>query len=168
MPSLSTPSEKSLVDFAILAPVPEEHLLDGEPVADAEGFVAFGSRKWELFRAVDKLREGDPVPVLIYPSHEHEAGKLTFKIMWSGWYIGSVESHDGSHPAGMKHRPPSTEQYAQDNLGLWAVFWHVAGLKPLPEAEHRLISSLRSYKTGHWRVGQAPKGPEIVARPSWI
>ena len=58
-------------DFAILAPVPLEYLVSGEGIAEKEGFVAFGSRKWELFRQVEKLRNGAPVPVLIYPSHEY-------------------------------------------------------------------------------------------------
>ena len=57
-------------DFSILAPVPLEHLQSGRAIASATGFVAFGSRKWELFRKVDELRGGARVPVLIYPSHE--------------------------------------------------------------------------------------------------
>lgn len=59
-----------IADFSILAPVPLEHLQSGRAIADATGFVAIGSRKWELFRKVDDLRGGARVPVLIYPSHE--------------------------------------------------------------------------------------------------
>ena len=43
-------------NFAILAPVPLEHLQSGKNIAVKEGFVAFGSRKWELFRRVDEMR----------------------------------------------------------------------------------------------------------------
>jgi hypothetical protein len=43
--------------FAILAPVPLEHLQSGKDIAETEGFVAFGSRKWELdFRCPDRQR----------------------------------------------------------------------------------------------------------------
>lgn len=55
--------------IALLAPVPLEHLLDGETTARTEGKVAFGSRKWDTFRQLDALREGMPVDVYIYASH---------------------------------------------------------------------------------------------------
>src|SRR5690242_500641 len=98
-------SKKSaLIDFALLAPVPEEHLLDGRGVAVTKGFVAFGSRKWELFREIDRLRDGQDVPVLIYPSHEDVELKLTFVVAWTAWYVGHVSSRMGAHPDGMKYR----------------------------------------------------------------
>ena len=62
-------------DFAILAPVPLEHLESGQGIATDKGFVAFGSRKFELFRDIDERRGVDPVPVLIYPSHEDDPAK---------------------------------------------------------------------------------------------
>ena len=47
-------------EFAIIAPVPLEHLETGESVAESTGFVAFGSMKWELFRDIDHRRgDGD-------------------------------------------------------------------------------------------------------------
>lgn len=158
-----------MIDFAILGPVPEQHLADGQAVAATEGFVAFGSRKWELFREVDRLRDGQDVPVLIYPSHEDIEGKLTFMVAWTGWYIGHVASKMGAHPAGMKHRPPSTAAYPADNSGHWAVFWHVRDLAPLPSDRVVRISSLESYKKpGFWRMNAPPLGPEVVGRPGWI
>ena len=60
----------SSVDFPILAPVPEEHLESGLPVCEESGFVAYGSQKWELFREADRMRAGQPVPALIYPSDQ--------------------------------------------------------------------------------------------------
>ena len=59
----------SAKNVALLAPVPEEHLLDGVNVIHVEGRVAFGSRAWEVFRELDALRKGDPVDVYIYASH---------------------------------------------------------------------------------------------------
>ena len=41
-----------IADFSILAPVPLEHLQSGGAIADATGFVAFGSRKWELLSLI--------------------------------------------------------------------------------------------------------------------
>src|SRR5690606_29577888 len=119
------------LDFAILAPVPSEHRCSGKDVATAEGFVAFGSMKWELFRRVDALRGGQEVPVLIYPSHEGAPAKLSFVVSWFGWYIGHVDSVGGSHPDNMKHRPPTTGHFPPDNSGHWAVFWHVTRLRQL-------------------------------------
>ena len=94
-----------MADFAILAPVPQEHLISGQAIAADIGFVAFGSRKFELFRDIDLRRDGDPVPVLIYPSYEDDLSKVTSLISWRGWYIGSEETHNGRHSLGMKHRP---------------------------------------------------------------
>lgn len=58
------------VHFAILAPVPLEHLKSGLAVCQAQGSVAFGTMKWELFRQIDELREGSRVAALLYPSHD--------------------------------------------------------------------------------------------------
>src|SRR3546814_3455129 len=56
------------------------YLQSGADIAHKAGFVAFGSRKWELFRKVDELRGGVRVPVLIYPSHEDVPAKLSFVV----------------------------------------------------------------------------------------
>ena len=90
-------------------------------------------------------------------------------MKWVGWYMGHVHSSGGAYPDGMEHRPESTLKYLPDNSGFWAIFWHVAELRKLPEAEWWAISTISSYKSGeHWQEGHPPRGPEIVARPSWI
>jgi hypothetical protein len=152
-------------DFALLAPVPHEHLESGRPVAEKTGFVAFGTNKWELFRKLDDMREGDPVPVLIYPSDEGIAAKASFIVRWFGWYIDHVESNNGRHPKGMSHRPPSTEKYAADNIGHWAAFWHVKGLHELPPEKRVSIGKIQSYAAGGWRKNAPPRGPELVILP---
>lgn len=154
-------------DFAILAPVPLEHLQSGQGIAAENGFVAFGSRKFELFRDIDERREGEPVPVLIYPSHEDDPTKTSSLVSWVGWYIGSEETQNGRHSLGMKHRPPTTGQYATDNKGHWAVFWHVQKLSALPAADRFPISKLQTVKGG-WRKDAPPRGPDIVAWPTFI
>jgi len=156
---------KGFQDFAILVPVPLEHLQPGEEIARRTGFVAFGSRKWELFRKVDELRNGARVPVLIYPSHEDVLAKDSFVVCWAGWYVGCEESSNGKHSKGMTHRPPTTGQYPSDNQGHWAVFWHVRDLHELPAAQRLPISVIQTVKGG-WRKSAPPRGPELVAAPS--
>ena len=160
----------SIVDFAILAPVPLEHLESGLTVAKETGYVSFGSMKWDLFRKVDDLRYGVKVPTLIYPSHEGVAAKLTFKVGWAGWYIGHVQESSEMLLDEESHRPPTTVKYQStgDSATGWAIFWRLEGLQQLPENQHVEIRQLASYKTGFWRKNFPPYGPEIIARPSWI
>jgi len=157
----------SFQDFAILAPVPEEHLASGLDVAAEQGFVAFGSMKWELFRKVDDACGGVPVPVLIYQSNEDEPGKESFVVSWFAWYTGHVEGKAGAHPDGMKFRPPTTSKYPSDNQGHWAVFWHVRGLRKLPASLQMRIGDLGTVKGG-WRKGAPPRGPELVMVPGFV
>lgn len=58
------------VNFAVLGPVPHEHLDAGVEVARDTGYVCFGSQNWDLFANVDNMRKGEDVPVLFYPSYE--------------------------------------------------------------------------------------------------
>jgi hypothetical protein len=158
-----------MVDFAILAPVPMEHLQSGLEVQHTQAYVAYGSMKWQLFREVDKLRNGQPVPMLIYPSHDADRPELTYEIGWIGWYIGHAEDYSEKHADETNgRRPPSTEKYLGDNAEGWAVFWRVEKLRPLPESMRVSIGELESYKTGHWRKNAAPYGPKIVAKPDWF
>ncbi len=153
-----------LQHFAILAPVPLEHLESGKPIADATGYVAFGTNKWELFQKVDAMRDGARVAVLIYPSHGNETVDKGLTVSWFGWYDGHTHSKGGAHPDGMTHRPPTTGKYANDNVGHWAAFWHVKGLRQLPKAKHLPISKIATVKGG-WRKNAPPRGPELVALP---
>ena len=156
-----------MTEFAILAPVPLEHLDAGQDILAKESYVAFGSRKFELFRAIDERRNGEDVPVLIYPSHEDNQVGSSFKVSWLGWYIGKEETHNGRHSLGMKHRPPTTRQNPADNTGYWAVFWHVSKLVQLAESKCFPISELQTIKDG-WRKNAPPRGPELVAKPEFI
>lgn len=156
-----------MTDFAILAPVPLEHLETGQGIATQTGFVAFGSRKFELFRDIEERRNGAAVPVLIYPSHEDDPAKTSFQVSWIGWYVGSEETNNGRHSKSMTHRPPTTGQYAADNKGFWAVFWHVRDLLPLASGDRFPISKLQTIKGG-WRKNAPPRGPELVAVPDFL
>lgn len=153
--------------FGILAPVPLEHLESGAPIAEKTGYVALGSKKWELFRQLDDLRGEALVPVLIYPSHTDEPGDLNHTISWWGWYVGHSESKGGAHKAGMTHRPPTTADYPADNSSYWPIFWHVEGLRELPPEKRLHIGNVPTIKGG-WRKDAPPRGPELVALPELL
>ncbi len=168
------------VNFALLAPVPYEHLRSGIKVATDTGYVCFGSQNWTLFaEQIDPLRDSEDVPVLFYPSHEDASAKLSFKICYLGWYIGHVTSDaDKRHDVDDGHRPPTVNEYQPDSSNPdrpdydsphhWALFWRVRNLELLPDADHVSIGSLCSYTTGRKRLNKAPLGPAIVARPKWL
>jgi hypothetical protein len=59
---------KAAGNIALLAPVPLEHLLAAQKIFETERKVAFGSQRYDLFRQLDKERNGQPVDVYIYAS----------------------------------------------------------------------------------------------------
>jgi hypothetical protein len=132
---------KTAGHVALLAPVPLEHLLDGETTAKTKGKVAFGSQKWELFRQLDALRKGMPVDVYIYASHAN--GQWDYDVSWHARYIQHVESKMGTHPDGMEYRPLSTAKYPSDSQ--WAVFWEVEDLKRLPREQRMVLAELTGF-----------------------
>jgi hypothetical protein len=128
------------------------------------GRVAFGSRVFELFRELETLRHHLPVDVYIYPSHA--GGPRVFDVAWHGVYVGSVESQNGAHPDGMKYRPPSTAKYPSDNLGVWAVFWHVADLHELAPPDRMTVGQFTGFgKKKPYGRSFPPEGPLLVEHP---
>jgi len=145
-------------EFAILAPVPEEHLIswqkDGEQTK-----VAFGSMAFELFRQADELRGEKAVEVFIYASLA-ENRPLNSEVSWHGLYVGHVQSRSGRHPQGMKYRPPST---ATDKP-TWAIFWEVEELERL--ASPIAIASLRGFKKkSNFQSRFTPESPLLIEYP---
>jgi hypothetical protein len=148
--------------IALLAPVPEEHLLSGADVCASQGEVAFGSRAWELFQRLDDLLAGQPCDCLIYASDSAKPVSPP-TVTWKAQYIRQVASRNGAHPAKMTFRPPSTERYEADNKGHWAIFWHVANLKPLSVDQRIKVSSLRGYeKPNRYLLNFIPEGPVLI------
>jgi hypothetical protein len=157
------------VDFAILAPVPKEHLDSGVDTCVRTGYVCFGSNKWELFRLLDARGRGAEVPVLIYASHSEDLADWGYVVAWTGTYIGSIEDSEAKREEERTgHRPPTTSKYRHDNAIEWAIFWKVKGLIQLPAADRKEIRELQSFLTGEDRMNKAPRGPEIIVRPPWI
>jgi hypothetical protein len=149
------------VHFAILAPVPLEHLKSGLAVCHEQGSVAFGTMKWELFRQIDELREGSRVAALIYPSHEENLpAKDSFIVTWFGWYTHFRDSKDAMNSDAMLRPPPTKTD------GRWAIFWHVAGLRELPKSKQLPIKKIQGFKG--WRKNPPPRGPELVTLPELL
>jgi hypothetical protein len=152
-------------NIALLAPVPKEHLDDGETTVLQKGKVAFGSMKWEMFRELDKLCKGMPVDVYIYESDG--SGKFNSNASWRGRYIGHKDSEMGAPPAEIRpFRPESTFKYESDNQGHWAVFWVLDALEPVPQEEQIWVGELTGYGNkkayGH---SFSPEGPILIEHP---
>lgn len=141
--------------LAILAPVPEEHLLSWQKDGQ-ETKVAFGSMAFELFRQADELRGEKAVKVFIYASLA-ENRPLNSQVSWKGWYVGHVPSRSGRYPRGMKYRPPSTAS----EKPTWAIFWEVEELQPL--SSPIAIASLRGLgKKSNYPSRFTPEEPLLI------
>ena len=150
--------------FAILAPVPEMHLISGlqaitQLTNDPNNQivkVAFGSMDFELFRRVDELRENNAVDVFIYASHAANQ-PLHSQVTWHGRYIGHVNSRNGRYPGDRKYRPQSTNT----DKPIWAIYWEVEDLKSLhlPIA----IADFRGFgKKSNYTSRFVPEGPLLI------
>lgn len=157
--------------FALLAPVPEIHLLSGvEAIAaqlDSEDLppdhhpkVAFGSMDFEVFGEVEKLRLGKAIDVFIYASQAKGEQPLNPQVTWRGLYVGCVGSRRGRYPGKAIYRPKST---ATDSP-TWAVFWEVQALEPLKQPIQ--IGSLRGKnKKTAYPARFLPEGPVLIEHP---
>jgi hypothetical protein len=150
--------------FAILAPVPEIHLISGvEAIAtqlDADDLppdylpkVAFGSMDFELFSEVEKLRSGKAIAQGDQP--------LNPEVTWRGLYVGYMVSRRGRYPGKSIYRPKST---ATDSP-TWAGFWEVQELEllktPIP------IGNLRGKnKKTNYQARFIPEGAVLIEYPS--
>ncbi|MBW4518566.1 MAG: hypothetical protein KME16_02375 [Scytolyngbya sp. HA4215-MV1] len=157
--------------FAILVPVPENHLISGmEAIAaqfDSDDLppehlpkIAFGSMDFELFGEVEKLRDSQAIEVFIYASHAKGDQPLNPEVTWRGLYVGYVGSRRGRYPGKAMYRPKSTVTDAPT----WAVFWEIQELEqlktPIP------IGSLRGKnKKTNFQARFIPEGPVLIDYP---
>jgi hypothetical protein len=167
---MTSPMQKTRT-FALLAPVPEEHLISGlEAIAAQldsdellEGHlpkVAFGSMAFEVLAEVEKLRGDRAVEVLIYASHAKGEQPLNPEATWRGLYVGYVGSRRGRYPGKAIYRPKAT---ASDSL-TWAVFWEIQELEqlktPIP------IGNLTGKgKKAKYQPRFIPEGPVTIEYP---
>ncbi|MGV8997281.1 MAG: hypothetical protein ACOH12_10090 [Parvibaculaceae bacterium] len=154
----------SQTEAALLAPVPYEHLASALDTCSEMGKVAFGSRAWEVFRDLDQQADGLNPPVLIYASHD--AAPFPPMVSWTASYVGHVEGRGGRHPAKLDFRPASTEKYASDNAGHWAIFWEVGDLRHLgPDAGIKVGSLVGLHSGKSFDAGFRPLGPVLIENP---
>ena len=158
--------------FAILAPVPEMHLISGlEAIAaqldsddllpDLVPRVAFGSMDFEVFGEVEKLRGGKAIEVLIYASHAKGEQPLNPEVTWRGLYVGYVASRRGRYPGKSIYRPQSTAT----DTPTWAVFWEVQELELLQKSIP--IGNLRGKnKKTNYGARFIPEGPVLIEYPA--
>ncbi len=157
--------------LAILAPIPERHLVSGleaiKAQLDASNLapahlpkVAFGSMEFELFSDLEKLRDGKAIEVFIYASDAKGDQPLNPQVSWHGLYVGYVQSRRGRYPGQSIYRPKST---ATDSPS-WAVFWEVQALEQLKQPI--LIGSLRGKnKKTYYPPRFIPAGPVLIEYP---
>jgi hypothetical protein len=146
-------------NIALLAPVPLEHLLDAQQVLETEEKVAFGSQRYDLFRQLDKERNGQPVDVYIYASRRE--GQPEGETFWRATYVEHVKSDLGVYPGDRRFRPKST---AGDTA--FAVFWEVKALKPVAASEWCQPSGLTGFgKKKPYGQPFVPEGPILIQHP---
>lgn len=157
--------------FALLAPIPEIHLISGAQAiidqldlddlpSDHVPKVAFGSMDFEVFGAVEKLRGGKAIEVFIYASQAKGEQPLNPEVTWRGLYVGYVPSRRGRYPGKAIYRPQSTAT----DTPTWAVFWELQALEvlknPIP------IGRLRGKdKKTNYQARFIPEGPVLIEYP---
>jgi hypothetical protein len=124
--------------FAILAPVPEMHLISGLDTIAAQlnsddvtsqelPKVAFGSMAFEVLRKADELRKGRSVEMLIYATEAKGDQPLNPEVQWRARYIGHLPSRNGRYPGKAAFRPKTTAT----ERPVWAIYWEVQELQQL-------------------------------------
>lgn len=158
---MSESSPRKTHAFAILAPVPEYHLVSGLETCRTEGEVAFGSMAFELFRKIDEIREEKVVDMFLYASHSQGDRPLYPEVTWQAVYVRHVTSRNGRYPGGKRFRPASTVTDKPN----WAIFWVVRELEPLSAPIP--IQTLRGFeKKEDFSERFFPEGPLVIDHPA--
>jgi hypothetical protein len=156
--------------LAILAPVPEKHLIAGlEAIAaqyDADTplenppRLALGTMDFEVFRKADELRGEKLLTVFIYAVDSKESQSLNPVVSWKATYVKHSPSRRGRY-AGPAHYRPAT---AASDPPTWAVFWEVQDLErmkiPLAIANFKAIAQKANLKARF-----IPDSPILVEHP---
>lgn len=158
-----------MLDFALLAPVPADYLLEGVKVSRESGYVSYGSKKWQLFREINERRAGEKVPALLYASHENVEMRTDFEVSYIAWYIGSTENKkEMRNDESNGHRPESALSDYNDKAIKWATFWRVENVQKLPQNLLIRVTEIQTLHNGKPRKNYAPYGPEIIRfDPKW-
>ena len=164
--------------YALLAPVPEDHLGDALRVCAAEGRVAFGSgwvgeeksgsSSWELFESLKREGVVPGLPVLIYASSTSDTGLLRYHRPGYVTFVGQLVGATSANSAGKHPRAEVRPASALSGDTPAAVFWEVAALRLLNVAEQFPYAKLkrvsRDRSTGI-AITSYPRGPTRVLVP---
>lgn len=152
----------SHTDIAVLAPVWEEFLDSAKEICETEGYVAFGTRADDAAQEIERVRAGNPIPILIYPSHQDGECLRSF-AEWIGVWSELVEAlPDGTHPEGERHRPADSSGQKIDKDWAHYYFWHVTHLEKLKDGH--ALSKCRSQRSRK-SLTAVPRYPLLVERP---
>jgi len=130
--------------FALLAPVPRQHVSAALDVLRTKEFVCFGSDSWDAFSTLDIGAK-----TYIYVSHTEDDGEIEYEAV----YRGTV------------NKPPEMRKLEREGFRpattigeKWGFFWKVSDIKPvktpLPISRVQLPSGkyLKSYPRGPIQV----------------
>ena len=154
------------LDFAILAPIPEEYLLASRETiiaqldADIEDpSIVLGTNEFEVLGEAQQRRDEKAVMVFIYASDPAESS-LNPSISWQAVYKGSTHSRRGRY-TGNKLRRPENSISPKDT---WAVYWELLDLEPMkkPLPMDRFFPLGKKKNLGPRFL---PKGPMLVEYP---
>ena len=150
------------MSIALLAPVPEEHLISGQATLQETGKVAFGSNSWELFYKLRDILKGGECDVLLYASDAARPLNPP-TATWSATFVGFSEAVNGAHKNGLRYRPLSTTKYPLDNEGHWAIFWEIKDLRQMNAGVK--ISLLRGFERPNpYLENFIPRGPILIRK----
>jgi len=147
----------SEVKAALLAPVPEEHLLAALPVEAVQGKVAFGSDAWERLAELQALLAEECTEVYIYAS----IARVPIRAAtWRATFLRYRKAlTNRMHPEGMQFRPATTENER------WAVYWEVSGLERLSKDERIPMDYFSALGSGkRFQKHFVPRGPTLIER----
>ncbi len=164
--------------YALLAPVPDEHLSDALRVCAEHGRVAFGSgwiggertgsSSWELLKSLQNEGVIPGLPVLIYASSTTDSGVLAYHRPGYITFVGELVGITPANAAGKHLHPELRSQPALDGDTRAAVFWEVAHLRHLMTSDQFPYNKLKSV-SGKRVIGTAittyPRGPTRVIVP---
>jgi hypothetical protein len=154
-----TDMEEPKADVALLAPVPEEHLLSGLEQCRAEGFVAFGTDAGMVLSELKQLVDREhPADILFYASRMSNSGfpKATFRGRFVD-YEGAVGGK--AKPSWAKYRPVSTGKDTN-----WSSFYLMREIHLL-EIPIPIASLKKRGNKGKFKSTFIPLGPIIIDTP---
>jgi hypothetical protein len=146
-------------DVALLAPVPEEHLISGLAVCADHGAAAFGSDSVMVLSEFAHLVRDSAADVLFYASQTEISNipAATYRARFAK-YVGALSN--GKAPASCSDfRPPTTS-----TDGPWQSFYVVSELRKLVEPIPLSALSKRNVRA-KLKANFKPLGPLIVATP---